>query len=355
MKITVYVPCHNNQQTLPEVLAALRGQTRQADQHLFINDHCTDQSPAIAAEQGFQVHEVNESRGLAAGRNEALRRASGDVMLGIDADVVLAPDYLERLEGQFAVHADVAAIGGRLDERFKDTAPDLWRAVHMPQHHGNREQFDPRILFGATMACRVEQVRQIGGWDERYVTNYEDVDLCRRLQAAGARLLYAPDCQAWHLRRDTLDTVLRGIWNWNYAGFEDCFADVNTWIERRVPMTWGMYQRFRVEDLEYPKLTYISLLFPWSFIIRDLDVLGKTVSDVGSPCEVASLARAVLTAYGFEADLVGRAAQWLEQLAVSLGHRREAQTPLHPDILGHLRFGSLQSIPDLNYGRRCRA
>lgn len=337
------------------MLTALRGQTRQAEQHLFIDDHCTDHSPAIAAGLGFKVYELHEKRGLAAGRNEALRQALGDVIVGIDADVVLAPNYLECLEGQFAAHPEIAAIGGRLDEKFTDTPADLWRAIHMPQHHGDRPQLNPRNLFGSTMACRTNRLREIGGWNERYVTNYEDVDLSMRLKAAGDRSLYAPGCRAWHLRRDTLDTVLRGFWNWNYYGFEDCVADIPTWIARRVPLIWGTYRRFRVEDLRYPALTYISLLFPWSWTIRDLDALCNTASDVGSVFDMVLLARDVLTLYGFDLETVLTVTQWLEQLVAHLGHRREAQASLDPRILAHLRFSALESIPDVNYRQRCRS
>src|SRR2546430_1314503 len=98
MRISVYVPCRNNETTLAEVLRSLRNQTRPADQFLFINDRCTDRSPAIAADSGFEVHDQVGNNGVAAGRNQALALANGDVLLGLDADVMAAPDYLARLE-----------------------------------------------------------------------------------------------------------------------------------------------------------------------------------------------------------------------------------------------------------------
>src|SRR5437588_12936852 len=118
---------------------------------------------------------------------------------------------------------------------------------------------NPRLLFGSTMAIRVTAARAVGGWNERFLTNYEDVDICARLKAAGLNLLYSPECRAWHLRRDTLDSVLQTCWKWNYAGFEEAFKDVPTWINARTPIYWTYYQRFRVAALDYPKLAYITL------------------------------------------------------------------------------------------------
>src|SRR5580658_9474894 len=127
MKITVYVPCHNNEETVGQTLASLRQQSRPADQFLFINDRCTDKSPQIAEEQGFQVLQMPGKRGLAAGRNCALANAQGDVILGLDADVVAAENYLQELEKRFSAMSEIAAVGGRVDERFTDTPADLWR------------------------------------------------------------------------------------------------------------------------------------------------------------------------------------------------------------------------------------
>src|SRR3954449_10597127 len=90
MRLSVYVPCRNNETTLAEVLWSLHNQTRPADQFLFIHDRCTDRSPAIAADSGFDVHEQVGKIGLAAGRNQALALADGDVLVGLDADVVAA-------------------------------------------------------------------------------------------------------------------------------------------------------------------------------------------------------------------------------------------------------------------------
>ena len=88
MTITAYIPCHNNETTIGQAAAALRKQTRPADQYLFINDRCTDRSPDIAREHGFTVVDLVGKKGLAAGRNLALQLCASDVLFGVDADVV---------------------------------------------------------------------------------------------------------------------------------------------------------------------------------------------------------------------------------------------------------------------------
>jgi GT2 family glycosyltransferase len=349
MKITVYVPCHNNEATVGETLASLRQQERPADQFLFINDRCADESPDIARQHNFQVLQLVGSQGLAAGRNCALARARGDVILGVDADVVLAENYLRELENRFAAMPDIAAIGGRMDEHFTDAPADLWRAVHMPQHHGLDEMRDPRILFGATTACRVAVARAVGGWNERFVSHFEDVDFSGRIKAAGHHLLYAPDCQAWHLRRDTDDSILHAHWNWNYYGYEHTVRDLSFWLSTRLPFIWQRYRTFRAEDLQHPTLAPLTLRAPWSWIIRDLFILRKTVPAVGHVPKVVEIAATVLKRYGMNPQPLLKLVNWLNELCTTLEDTNPPSATLHPEIANRLLTIALESIPDGNY------
>jgi GT2 family glycosyltransferase len=353
VKITVYVPCHNNERTVAEVLRGITSQVRPADQVMLIDDHCTDRSPAIARELGVGVIELTDHHGLAAGRNCALQNATGEIILGVDADVVLDKQYLLELERRFDAQAEIAAIGGRLDEKFTDTPADLWRAVHMPQHYGDSEKINPRLLFGATMACRVAPVKEIGGWDEKFKTNHEDLDLSTRLKAGGFKLLYLPACRAAHLRRDTPETVLRGIWNWNRYSFEGNLDTVPMWIAKALPTIWAIYRGFRVVDLQFAALAPITLSMPWEWIVRDLHAMRAAGVETGEIRELIPMARAVLEQYGCGSVLAANLCGRLDRLIAELEDRRAGRGRLSPDIISAVRWMALESIPDGNYWRKC--
>jgi hypothetical protein len=97
-----------------------------------------------------------------------------------------------------------------------------------------------------------------------------------------------------------------------------------------------------------------TLRLPWARTIRDLHALRATAGEFGAIREVVSLAQEVLTSCGFDADFVMRVTEWLEELDVSLGDRPSDRGPLPPMLLAQLRLSALESIPDLNYLRRCR-
>jgi len=350
MKITAYVPCHNNQSTVAQVLSALKRQTRPADELLFINERCTDQSPQIAAEHGFRVLENPGKAGLASARNCALTHATGDILIGLDADVVVAENYLAELETQFLLAPEVTAIGGRLDEKFTDTPADLWRAMHMPQHHGTKEQINPPLLTGATMACRVQPIKNLGGWNERYMTNFEDVDLCTRMRAAGLNLLYAPACQAWHLRRDTFDSVLKTFWNWNYFGYEDRLANTANWVSDRLQYIWRTYRVFRVLDLDQPTLRPITFMLPWSWMMRDLFILRQSAGDIGNIRNgLADSLVEIARRYGMRRGLAMQFVDWLTKLGNTLEQGNRSPHPLAGALMNAIQYAALESIPDGTY------
>jgi len=226
--------------------------------------------------------------------------------------------------------------------------------VHMPQHMGPADRVDPGFLYGATTACRVSVLRQLGGWNEEYKSNFEDVDLSQRLKKSGFKLLYAPACRAWHLRRDTTESVLRTFWNWNYFGYESSYASVESWLTSRLPSIWWRYRMVRLDDLRHPGLSPISLLLPWTRIIRDLHVLQGKVGDIGRISDVASLAGSLLQHLGMETDRVAAFLKHLEQLTESL-KPQPSREPLRLDIANPIAAGALESIPDAGFWTRCNA
>ena len=48
------------------------------------------------------------------------------------------------------------------------------------------------------MLARVDALREVGGFDERYFLYWEDADLCRRLRRAGHHVRYVPSATAVH-------------------------------------------------------------------------------------------------------------------------------------------------------------
>ena len=219
MSVTAYIPCFNGAKYLPQTIPAILEQTRPPDELLIIDDGSTDNSVEIASRYPVRVVRHEKNQGLAAARNSALSSARHPFLAAFDVDAVAEPRWLEFLLEAFR-HDGIAGAGGRLVENFTDTAPDLWRSLQLGQDLGDLPIEIawpmPKRLGGFGTVFRTEVLRKLNGYDQRYRTNYEDVDLSIRLLQAGYRLCFDPRAVMRHMRRDTFSSVLRTSWRWDF-------------------------------------------------------------------------------------------------------------------------------------------
>lgn len=158
-------------------------------------------------------------RGPAAARNAGAERASGDVLVFVDSDVLPREDAFRRIRRAFAEDPSLTAIFGSYDD-----APEARGVVsqfrNLLHHYVHQQSPGPASTFWAGLgAIRRDAFFEAGGFDaHRYRTaSIEDIELGVRLAASGARLELDPDLQGTHLKRWTLasmvltDLVGRGI------------------------------------------------------------------------------------------------------------------------------------------------
>lgn len=179
-----------------------------------------------------RLHYVHVAeKGLPNARNEALARLDARLVLFLDDDVILLrPDFLEAHVRAFADPA-VGGVTGRIVERSVRPNVD-YVAAHLSP--GGRtltnlwgtEPQDLLGLKGANMSYRMEAVRQVGGFDRRYVGTalLEDTDYSWRVHRAGWRLRYEPAAELIHLSAPSggvrVEDAVRGeVWRFRSTAY----------------------------------------------------------------------------------------------------------------------------------------
>jgi hypothetical protein len=144
--------------------------------------------------------------GPSAARNEGAARATGDVLVFVDADVVVHPDALGRIRRAFDADTQLAALFGSYDDEPEH--PGLVSGFrNLLHHHVHQSAAGPATTFWAGLgAIRREAFEAAGGFDaSRYPhPSVEDIDLGLRVVAAGGRLRLDPAVQGTHLKEWTL-------------------------------------------------------------------------------------------------------------------------------------------------------
>lgn len=116
--VTVLIPAHNEEASLPSTISSLLAQSRPPDRVIVVADNCTDSTPAIARLAGVELFESTDNSHKKAGAlNQVLTRllpaqADNDVVMVMDADTRLDDGFIEAAITRFTADRALMAIGG---------------------------------------------------------------------------------------------------------------------------------------------------------------------------------------------------------------------------------------------------
>jgi GT2 family glycosyltransferase len=192
--VSVIVPVRNDAAGLQRCLASVREASPPAVavEVIVVDNGSTDGSAEIARQAGSTVI-VKPGERVSALRNAGAAVASGDILAFVDADHELDPGWLRSLLTLFedpAVSAAGAPYSSPQSPTWVQRAYDALRC-----HPAERQDVD--WLASGNLAIRRSVFESVGGFD-RNLEACEDVDLCRRLRARGARLVSDPKLRSIH-------------------------------------------------------------------------------------------------------------------------------------------------------------
>jgi GT2 family glycosyltransferase len=206
-RISVVVCSYNGGRTIDECLQSLAGLSYPDYEVIVIDDGSTDDTADIARRHGVRLMST-ENRGLSAARNAGLALATGEIVAYIDDDAYADPHWLAYLATTFLTTDHVGAGGPNVPPPGDGAVAHAVAAAPGGPVHVLRSDREAEHLPGCNMAFRRTALAAIGGFDPRFRTAGDDVDVCWRLQDAGGTLGFHPAALVWHHRRGSV----RAFW-----------------------------------------------------------------------------------------------------------------------------------------------
>jgi glycosyltransferase involved in cell wall biosynthesis len=210
-RLSVIVPARNARLHLPRCLDALARNTGASFEVIVVNDCSTDETEQIAKRYGAKCLRTPSPIGPGGARNLGAIQASGEVLVFVDADVVLPPDVLLLIEEEFDRDPELAAVFGSYD-----TAPAwgdfLSQYKNLMHHYVHQKSNEHASTFWAGCgAVRKAVFEEFGGFNaEKYPKpSIEDIELGLRMSSSGRKIHLNPRIQVKHLKRWTLRVLLR--------------------------------------------------------------------------------------------------------------------------------------------------
>jgi O-antigen biosynthesis protein len=206
-KISVVVCTHNGAHTLAECIDGVRSLRYPDFETIVVCDGSRDRSAQIATERGAIVIE-SPHRGLSHARNLGIARAQGEIVAFLDDDAYPDSDWLHYLALGFREERNAGVGGPNLPPREGRLVPDCVAAAPGGPIHVLVSDREAEHVPGCNMAFRRSALEEIGGFDERFRTAGDDVDVCWRLQKAGRTLGFSAGAFVMHRRRDSVRRYL---------------------------------------------------------------------------------------------------------------------------------------------------
>lgn len=231
--ISVIVCTYNREKYLYGALENLARNTLPGDSYevVLVDNNSTDGTADLCARFHQEWPNVDfryfmeRNQGLSHARNRGIAEARGEVLVFLDDDSFVEPDYLSNLNSQMQAHPDAMAFGGKIIPLFEDgvepdwlcrwtyswvSAIDLGSDVRL---FGNGE-----YPIGANMGFRKNCLESVGGFNtqlgrtKKNMLGGEEKDIFGRIRAKGYSVYYFPDLLVRHMippKRTTREYIVR--------------------------------------------------------------------------------------------------------------------------------------------------
>lgn len=238
--VSIIIVSFNTCDLLQECLRTLYQQlTDEAISHevIVVDNHSRDESIVMVKKHFPDVITIanTENKGFAAANNQGYQRASGEFIVLLNSDAFPHQGAFSRSIELMRADKNIGLAGAQLVGKDGAWQPSARQFPSLLNHFltlsGLAAKFPHSRFFGrvdrtwadvnqssvvdwvpgAFSIIRRDVLEKLGFFDEVFFLYYEEVDLCRRIQAAGYSIHYFADVKVIHLGGESSKTLSLSI------------------------------------------------------------------------------------------------------------------------------------------------
>ncbi len=275
--VSVIMPTFNGLRLLQRVVESLERQDFPDFETVVIDDGSTDGTADwlnnYSGRLNLKSVLLPENSGRSLARNRGVEAARGELLILLDADMVLPPDFLR---GHVESHCeDSVAVIGRVV--FDHRLGRRGLAKYLEGRGGMRcepgEPLPGRFFLSGNASLTRRMFELVGGFDESLRSYGEDIDFGLRLVKAGFRIIQNPALVSIHQHLRSLGETLRLARQIGVKSYPELVA--------RHP---ALLSEFKLDlALRQDALGALIRLLLSEPVYQPLRVLGEALSEVWAP------------------------------------------------------------------------
>lgn len=225
MKLSILIPCHNEEKSVEACVRSCLAQTRIPDEIIVVDDGSTDRTAEILRTFGDRISVVTIP--MATGNKShaqeyGLQFVTGDIFIATDGDTILERTFLKRIEEDFNLYPESVAVAGYIRSvrhNWLTECRALEYAVGQNLHKLAQHYMDFLFVIpGAAGAFRTKVFKKYISFDHDTLT--EDLDFTYRLNKLGLKIHYDREAIVFTQDPATLHSYINQMRRWYGGGWQ---------------------------------------------------------------------------------------------------------------------------------------
>jgi len=215
--VSVIIVNHDGQKLLKDCLDSVYRNSYQNFEVILVDNGSRDGSVELVEKDypGAKVLRLERNLGFAYPNNLGASKCDGEYVLFLNNDTVVTPDFIAELVLAAQSNERTGSCQSLLldADHGVDSSGDFIDHLGISFSSKDRVSSPRRILSAkaASMLIRKTVFSELNGFDERFVSSFEDVDLGWRLCILGYENLVVPSSVVFHLGGQTTKNLMQEV------------------------------------------------------------------------------------------------------------------------------------------------